>query len=153
MRAVIQRVSRAEVRVEGRSVARIGRGLVILLGVLRGDDERRAARLAERVALFRVFPDQSERMNLSLLDVEGEALVVSQITLAADGRKGRRPSLDAAASPPVAEVLYRRFARALEDLGVRPASGVFGAKMEIELVNEGPVTFVLEEPAGALDTG
>jgi len=145
LKAVLQRVSRAEVRVEGRSVARTGRGLLVLLGVLRGDDEACARRLAERSAHLRVFPDDQRRMNRSLLEVGGEALVVSQVTLAADGRKGRRPSLDAAADPASAERLYRCFTGALESLGVRCGSGVFGAEMEVELVNDGPVTLLLEE--------
>jgi D-tyrosyl-tRNA(Tyr) deacylase len=147
LRAVLQRVLRAEVRVDGRAVTRIERGLLILLGVVRGDDEARASRFAERVAHWRCFPDETGRMNRSLLESGGAALVVSQVTLAADGRKGRRPSLDAAAEPALARALYERFARALLDLGVECRTGVFGARMEVELVNDGPVTFSLEEPA------
>jgi D-tyrosyl-tRNA(Tyr) deacylase len=142
----VQRVARAEVRVAGEAVARIERGLLVLLGVLRGDDEARAVRFAERIARWRCFPDEGGRMNRSLLEVGGAALVVSQVTLAADGRKGRRPSLDAAAAPAVATALYERFARALRELGVPCSTGVFGAAMEVELVNDGPVTFALEEP-------
>jgi len=148
MKAVLQRVSRGEVRVAGEVVGRIGGGLVVLLGVLRGDDEARARRFAERVARWRCFPDEEGRMNRSLLETGGAALVVSQVTLVADGRKGRRPSLDAAAPPEVARALYGAFVAALEALGVPCATGVFRAAMEVELVNDGPVTFVLEEPPG-----
>ena len=152
MRAVVQRVARAEVRVGGERVASIGRGLVILLGVLRGDDEACARRFAERLARWRCFPDADGRMNRDVLEAGGSALVVSQVTLAADGRKGRRPSLDAAAEPERARELYEGFVRALEALGVPCATGIFRAAMEVELVNDGPVTFHLEErperPAG-----
>jgi D-tyrosyl-tRNA(Tyr) deacylase len=147
VKAVLQRVTRAEVRVEGRVAGRIGPGVVVLLGVLRGDSEATARRFAERVAAFRFFADADGRMNRSLLEVGGEALVVSQVTLAADGRKGRRPSLDRAAPPPEARALYEAFVAALEGLGVRCATGVFRAHMEVELVNDGPVTLALEEPA------
>jgi D-tyrosyl-tRNA(Tyr) deacylase len=149
VKAVLQRVTRAEVRVAGRAVGAIEGGLVVLLGVMKGDEEAVAARLAERVASFRCFPDAEGRMNRSLLESRGAALVVSQITLAADGRKGRRPSFDRAADPGPAEALYRTFVAALQALGVPTAEGVFRAQMEVELVNDGPVTFVLEEPPGA----
>jgi D-tyrosyl-tRNA(Tyr) deacylase len=146
MRAVLQRVSRAEVRVAARCVAAIERGLAILLGVMRGDDAACAERLAERIAHWRCFADDHGRMNRSLLEVGGAALVVSQITLAADGSKGRRPSLDRAAGGSEARALYERFVARLQALGVPCATGVFQAAMEVELVNDGPVTFVLEEP-------
>src|SRR5688572_27710305 len=146
MKAVVQRVARAEVRVEGEVVARIERGLLVLLGVLRGDDEARAVRFAERIALWRCFPDEAGRMNRSLVDVGGAALVVSQVTLAADGKKGRRPSLDEAAPPAPAHSLYECFVKALEERPVPCRRGVFPAEMDVELVNEGPVTFALEEP-------
>jgi len=145
MRAVLQRVVRAEVRVGGQSVARIERGLVVLLGVLVGDERSVAERFAERVATWRCFADADGRMNRSLLEVGGAALVVSQVTLAADGKKGRRPSLDAAAPPELAHSLYECFVKALEERGVPCRTGVFRAEMEVELVNEGPVTFALEE--------
>lgn len=147
MKVVLQRVKRAEVRVAGAPVGRIERGLVILLGVMRGDDAACARRFAERLARWRCFADGQGRMNLALLESGGAALVVSQVTLAADGSKGRRPSLDAAAEPVLARELYLEFVRALEALGVACATGVFGAEMEVELVNDGPVTFVLEEPS------
>ncbi|HEX6883818.1 MAG TPA: D-aminoacyl-tRNA deacylase [Planctomycetota bacterium] len=148
MKAVLQRVTRAEVRVAGEVVGRIERGLVVLLGVMRGDDEAVAVRFAGRVAHWRCFADEAGRMNRALLEVGGAALVVSQVTLAADGRKGRRPSLDAAAEPERARALYARFVDALEALGVPCATGVFQAEMAVELVNDGPVTFALEERSG-----
>jgi D-tyrosyl-tRNA(Tyr) deacylase len=146
LKAVIQRVSRACVRVDGEVVGRIEAGMVVLLGVMRGDGEAEALRLAERVASFRFFADEHGRMNRAAGEVEGAALVVSQFTLAADGRKGRRPSFDAAAPPDVAEPLYTRFVEALAGAGLVTATGRFGARMEVELIGDGPVTFVLEEP-------
>lgn len=146
----MQRVTRAEVRVEGRRSGAIEAGLVILLGVMKEDDASVAGRLAQRIAGFRCFPDEEGRMNRSLLERGGAALVVSQITLAADGRKGRRPSFDRAADPEPAQALYRTFVAALATLGVPTAEGVFRAHMEVELVNDGPVTFVLEELPEAL---
>lgn len=145
MKAVLQRVKRAEVRVDGRVVGRIERGLLVLLGVMRADDEARTRRMAERVARWRCFPDATGRMNEDVLAVAGAVLVVSQVTLAADGRKGRRPSLDAAAEPERARALYELFVQALEELGVPCRQGVFGAAMEVELVNDGPVTFSFDD--------
>jgi len=144
VKAVVQRVERAAVRVDGEEVARIDAGMLVLLGVMRGDGPRQAEELAERVARFRFFRDEEGRMNLSALDVGGEALVVSQFTLAADGRKGRRPSFDRAAPPAEAEALYEHFVRRLRELGLACGTGRFGAMMSVELVNDGPVTFVLE---------
>lgn len=146
MKAVLQRVTRGEVRVEGASVGAIGCGLVVLLGVMKGDDEGCARRLARRVAQLRCFPDERGRMDRALVDTHRAALVVSQITLAADGTKGRRPSFDLAAEPGPAQALYRAFVDALAREGIACSEGVFRAKMEVELVNDGPVTFVLEEP-------
>lgn len=151
MKAVVQRVERAAVRVDGEEVGRIGPGMLVLLGVMRGDGPRQADELAERVARFRFFRDEAGKMNLCALDVGGEALVVSQFTLAADGRKGRRPSFDRAAPPAEAEALYGRFVRRLRELGLACGTGRFGAMMSVELVNDGPVTFVLE--AAAADRG
>lgn len=147
MKAVVQRVTRAAVRVDGRTVGAIEAGMLVLLGVLRDDGPDDARRLAERVARFRFFRDAEDRMNRSALDCGASALVVSQFTLAADGRKGRRPSFDRAAPPERAEPLYEAFVEALRGLGLSAATGRFGARMEVELVNDGPVTFVLEEPA------
>ncbi|HIF42073.1 MAG TPA: D-tyrosyl-tRNA(Tyr) deacylase [Planctomycetes bacterium] len=144
MKAVIQRVTQASVDVEGARVAQIGRGALVLVGILDGDDEARARALAERVGRLRYFPDDQGRMNLSLDQVGGELLVVSQFTLAADGRRGRRPSFDQALEASLAEPLYECFVEALEALGVPCSRGVFGAQMAVELLNDGPVTFVLE---------
>jgi len=147
--AVVQRVRGAAVRVDGETVGAVdGDGLLVLLGVLDGDDAAVGERLAERVARYRVFPDDRGRMNRSVLEVGGGALVVSQFTLAADGRKGRRPSFDRAAPPAIAEPLYEAFAEHLRTLGVgRVETGRFGAAMEVELTNLGPATFVLTEPS------
>jgi D-tyrosyl-tRNA(Tyr) deacylase len=147
MRAVVQRVSSASVRVDGELIGAVGRGALVLLGVLEGDGEREAVQLAEKVAGFRYFADDEGRMNLAAAEVEGALLVVSQFTLAADGRKGRRPSFDRAAEPARAQELYERFVAHLLGLGLSVETGRFGAMMEVELVNEGPVTFVLDEAA------
>ena len=144
MRAVCQRVSQARVRVAGEIVAEIGSGLCVLLGVGRGDAGGEAARLAGKVARLRVFPDAAGRFDRSLLDAAGAALVVSQFTLLADTAKGNRPSFGAAAPPEEAEPVYERFCEELEALGLPVGRGVFGARMELELVNDGPVTIVLE---------
>ena len=144
MRALLQRVSRAAVRVEGVSAGGIGRGLVVLVGVGPSDDEAIADGLARQVAELRIFADEAGRTNLSLLDVGGGALVVSQFTLFADTRRGRRPGFSGAAPPDLAERLYERFAAALRGLGVTVATGRFGASMEVELVNDGPFTIWLD---------
>lgn len=147
MKAVLQRVSGASVSVEGQLVGEVGRGLMVLLGVMKGDSASVGQRLAERVARFRCFPDAEGRMNLSALDEGLSVLVVSQFTLAADGRKGRRPSFDQAAAPADAEPLYEDFVGHLRGLGLDVATGRFGAMMQVQLTNDGPVTFVFEESA------
>jgi D-tyrosyl-tRNA(Tyr) deacylase len=144
MKAVVQRVSRASVLVGGSVEAEIGAGLLVLLGVAAGDVEEVAVTLAGKVARLRVFENEDGRFDRSLLDTDGAALVVSQFTLLADTAKGNRPSFTAAAEPDQAEALYEHFCDALRELGVRVATGVFGARMEVELVNDGPVTIVLE---------
>jgi D-aminoacyl-tRNA deacylase len=144
MRVVCQRVSAARVRVEGRVVGEIGPGLCVLLGVARGDGEDGAVRLAGKVARLRVFADEAGKFDRSLLDVGGGALVVSQFTLLADTAKGNRPSFTAAAPPEEAEALYECFCAELRALGATVAQGVFGAKMAVELVNDGPVTVVID---------
>jgi D-aminoacyl-tRNA deacylase len=144
MRAVVQRVSEARVVVEGEVVGEIGAGLCVLLGVARDDSEAAAERLAGRVARLRIFENEDRKFDRSLLDESGEALVVSQFTLVADTRKGNRPSFTDAAIPEVAELVYERFCSALEEAGVRVARGVFGARMQVSLVNDGPVTIVLD---------
>ena len=144
MRAVVQRVSRARVTVDGRITGEIGDGLMILLGVGRDDTSVVAVRMAERIANLRIFEDDQRKMNRSLLDINGSALVVSQFTLYGDARGQRRPSFVAAAPPEQARKLYEEFSETLRGLGVTVASGVFGAMMSVELVNEGPVTILLD---------
>jgi D-aminoacyl-tRNA deacylase len=144
MRALLQRVARAEVRVDGEAVGSCGRGLLVLLGVGHGDDQALATSLARRVAELRIFDDDAGRTNLSLLDVGGDALVVSQFTLYADTRRGRRPGFTDAAPPAEAERLYGAFADALASLGPRVGRGRFGNVMEVELVNDGPFTIWLD---------
>jgi D-tyrosyl-tRNA(Tyr) deacylase len=153
MKAVVQRVSSARVESEAVQLAAIGPGMLILVCAVQGDGEGEARRLAERIARFRFFADADGRMNLSALDRGLEALVVSQFTLAADGRRGRRPSFDRALEPRAAEALCARFVDALRALGLRTQTGRFGARMQVELVNDGPVTFVLEEGGAAGDAG
>jgi D-tyrosyl-tRNA(Tyr) deacylase len=144
MRAVLQRVSRARVTVEDRVTGEIGTGLMVLLGVGREDTSAVAATLAEKVANLRIFEDDQSKMNRSLLDVKGSALVVSQFTLYGDARGQRRPSFITAAPPEKAKALYEEFTAALRGLGVTVATGIFQAMMSVELVNEGPVTILLD---------
>ncbi|MGQ0615244.1 MAG: D-aminoacyl-tRNA deacylase [Planctomycetaceae bacterium] len=146
MRAVVQRVSRAEVRVEGARVGAVARGFLVLLGVEAGDGECDASALAARVAKLRVFPSERRPIDRSIIEVGGGALVVSQFTLCADTSKGNRPSFLAAAPPAEAERLYGVFCDALAAEGVPVERGLFGARMEVELVNDGPVTIVYAEP-------
>jgi D-tyrosyl-tRNA(Tyr) deacylase len=144
MRAVLQRVSFGKVVVEEQVVASIDKGLMILLGVGPEDTIAKAEELAEKCARLRIFEDENDKMNLSLLDVEGEAIVVSQFTLYADTNRGRRPSFVYAAKPEIAEPLVDVFAAKLRKLGVKTGQGVFGAHMMVELCNDGPVTILLE---------
>lgn len=144
MRAVLQRVSRAKVSVDGCVTGEIGRGLMILLGVGREDTSAIAATMAEKCANLRIFGDDQGKMNRSLLDVKGGALVVSQFTLYGDARGQRRPSFISAAPPELAKALYEEFCEALRNLGVTVATGIFQAMMSVELVNEGPVTILLD---------
>lgn len=144
MRIVLQRVSQASVTVNGAIVGQIGRGLLLLVGVAKGDRESDADYLAEKIANLRIFPDDTGKMNLSLLEAGGAALVVSQFTLYGDCSKGRRPGFDAAASPDVANELYRYLIGKLQGTGIPVETGVFQSAMAVSLVNDGPVTFVLE---------
>jgi D-aminoacyl-tRNA deacylase len=144
VRAVLQRASRAEVRSGGRTLGRIGRGFVVLLGVARGDGERDAEYIADRILGLRVFADAAGKMNLALRQVGGELLVVSQFTLLADTESGRRPSFTNAAAPNEARALYERVLSLLKQGGVNVERGEFGAMMELELVNDGPVTIILD---------
>jgi len=144
MRAVIQRVSRAQVRAEGQIVGEIGKGILLLLGVGKGDNKPQADSLLEKLVNLRIFEDEAGKMNLSLLDVGGELMVISQFTLYADCRKGRRPSFTDAGSPEEAKTLYEYFISQAGSRGLIVASGIFQASMEVELVNFGPVTILLD---------
>lgn len=144
MRVVLQRVSRARVSVDGTAVGEIGRGLLLLVGVGRGDPDEHAGRLADKVATLRVFADADGKTNLAIAEVAGAALVVSQFTLYGDVRKGRRPSWTPAEDPERAAVMVEAFAVALEAHGVPVERGVFGADMEVELTNDGPFTLILD---------
>lgn len=145
MRALVQRVKYGKVSVNDEITAEIGQGLVILLGVGHGDSEAQAAFLADKIANLRIFEDQQQRMNLSVLDVHGAAIVVSQFTLYADTSRGRRPSFTTAALPDLARPLVARFAELLASLGVPTGQGIFGADMQVEIHNDGPVTIWLEK--------
>lgn len=144
MRALLQRVTHASVRVDETITGAIGHGLLVLLGVGRGDDEDQVRTLVDKIVHLRIFEDEAGKMNRSLLDIDGEVLVVSQFTLYADTRKGRRPSFTGAAPPAIAEPLCKRFKEAVATYGLRVASGVFGAYMQVELLNDGPVTLWLD---------
>ena len=144
MRALIQRVTEAEVLVEGRTVGRCGTGLLVLVCAMAGDDEAAADKLAARVAKLRIFRDDQDRMNRSVLDIQGSALVVSQFTLAADTRTGNRPGFSTAAPPEEGQRLYQRFATALREAGVPVETGLFGADMAVRLINDGPVTIWMD---------
>jgi D-tyrosyl-tRNA(Tyr) deacylase len=151
VKVLLQLVGRAEVRVDGEVVAQIGRGLLVLVGVERGDRPEEADYLADKAAELRIFPDDEGRMNRSLEQTGGAALVVSQFTLAARTSRGRRPSYSHAAAPEIAEPLYRRFAERLRSRGIDVECGVFQAMMEVESVNEGPVTILLDPPPRSAD--
>lgn len=144
MRAVVQRVSKARVVVGGRVTGKIGAGLVVLLAVGRGDTAETASSMAEKIANLRIFDEHAGKMNRSMLDAGGAALVVSQFTLYGDVRRGRRPDFEQAAAPELANQLYEEFVRALRALGVRVETGVFQAHMAVELTNDGPVTILLD---------
>ena len=144
MKAILQRVTFAEVKVDGNTVGKIDNGFLILLGVAEGDTEKEADALSSKIATLRVFTDENDKMNLSLKDVAGEVLVVSQFTLYGDCRKGKRPSFIAAARPGTAIPLYERFVAELMDHDLHVETGWFGADMEVSLINDGPVTLILD---------
>jgi D-tyrosyl-tRNA(Tyr) deacylase len=146
MRAVVQRVSRAEVSVKCRKVGEIGTGMLVLVAAERDDGQEQVMWMAEKLAGLRIFSDDQGKMNLSLAQVGGAMLIVSQFTLYGDCRKGKRPSYAAAAPPEEAEALYRSFIEAVRTLGISVQEGVFGAMMEVELVNDGPVTLIVDSP-------
>jgi D-tyrosyl-tRNA(Tyr) deacylase len=153
MKAVIQRVTRASVEVEGRIVGRIGAGLLVLLGVAKGDDERDLSYLLEKLQTLRIFGDDQGKMNRSLVDVGGALLLVSQFTLLGDTSKGRRPGFDLAASPEAARALYEQAVERLRSAGLTVETGVFGAHMQVELLNDGPVTFIVDSRRQVESTG
>ncbi len=144
MRALLQRVKRANVTVGGESVGAIAQGLVVFLGVAHEDGEEEVRWLANKIAGLRIFEDDAGKMNLSIKDVNGEVLVVSQFTLYGDARRGRRPSFTSAAPPDQAEPLIESFAKQLHELGIQVSTGLFGARMQVEIHNDGPVTMMLE---------
>ena len=144
MKVLMQRVSGASVRVEGALVGEIGHGLMLLIGIESHDDERLVERMAQRIVGYRIFADEADKMNLDVRDVGGAVLAVSQFTLAADTRKGRRPSFSSAAEPAMGRRLYEYCVEFLRNEGVVVATGIFAADMKVSLVNDGPVTFLLE---------
>lgn len=144
MRALLQRVSRASVRVDGQVVGQIGQGLMVLLGIGQGDSEKQVKWLADKIVQLRIFEDDEGKMNRSLLDIQGEILVVSQFTLYADTRRGRRPGFTSAAPPALAIPLYEQCKSTLASYGLTVASGIFGATMSVQIHNEGPVTIWLD---------
>ena len=144
MKAVLQRVTHASVTVEGNRVSQIGSGLLILLGIGPDDDEEKARAMTKKIAALRIFQDENDKMNLSVRDINGSAIVVSQFTLYADCRKGNRPSFTGAAAPALASPLVDRFVELLIEQGVPTQTGVFGAHMDVDLLNSGPVTILLE---------
>ena len=146
MRAVVQRVSRAKVSVDGKVVSEIGPGLLVLLAAAHGDGPEQVRWMAEKISGLRIFGDADGKMNLSLSQVHGEMLVVSQFTLYGDCRKGKRPSFTGSAAPDVAVALYKDFVAAVRRLGIRVQEGIFGAMMDVELVNYGPVTLIVDSP-------
>ncbi len=146
MKAVIQRVSESTVHVSDRKIGTIGNGLMVLLGVAKGDTEKEAAWLADKIINLRVFEDDHHKMNRSLLDTDGQMLVVSQFTLYGDCRKGRRPSFVKAADPKLAEALYCSFVEKVKSSGIQVATGQFRAMMQVSLINNGPVTLIVETP-------
>jgi D-tyrosyl-tRNA(Tyr) deacylase len=152
LRVVLQRVKEAKVTVEGKVVGQIGKGLVLLVGAKTGDTEKDVEYLADKCVNLRIFEDEEQKMNLSALDVKGEVLVVSQFTLYGDTRKGRRPSFTDALEPKEAEKLYQKFIDRIKTTGLKTESGIFGAKMLVEISNWGPVTFILENREGRAES-
>ena len=144
MKIILQRVTRASVVIKGERIAAISKGLLVLFGVEKHDDEEKVIFLAEKTLNLRVFPDGKGKMNLSCMDICGEILVVSQFTLAGDCSKGRRPGFDNAAPPDVAQLLYQKFVQQISQSRLKIATGKFGVDMQVELINDGPVTFSLE---------
>ena len=144
MKVILQRVKEASVNVQKKTVGKIGRGICLLVGIERGDTEKNAQYFSQKVVELRIFPDKEGKMNLSLLDIDGEVLAVSQFTLAGSVKKGRRPSFDKAEEPRRAKGLFDHFVGLIRNRGVKVETGIFGAMMDVHLINDGPVTFILE---------
>lgn len=145
MKALIQRVKSASVTIDGLLYSKIGQGLLVFLGVEKGDDKLNAEKLADKLSKLRIFEDENEKMNHSILDIEGEMLIVSQFTLCGDCKKGTRPSFDKSAPPQIANELYEYFISQLKSFNIPVQTGKFGAMMDVELINDGPVTFMVEK--------
>ena len=148
MKVLIQRVKNAGVNIEGKPFSSIEKGILALVGIEKGDTLEQVQKLAKKVANLRIFPDENDKMNLSLIDIKGEILIVSQFTLCGDCKKGTRPSFDKSAPPDIAESLYERFIEEVKAYGINTGNGKFGAMMEVSLINDGPVTFMLEANNG-----
>lgn len=144
MRAVVQRVLNANVKVNGDTVGKIGKGLLVFLGIGEDDDNKDLEYMVEKILGLRIFEDTNSKMNLSLLDVEGEILVISQFTLYGDVRKGKRPSFSSSARPEMAESMYNKFIAMCKERGIKAEEGIFGADMNVELINDGPVTILID---------
>ena len=144
MKVLIQRVKKAGVNINGEAVSSISKGILALVGIEKEDTREQVEKLAKKVVNLRIFPDENDKMNLSLIDVKGEMLIVSQFTLCGDCKKGTRPSFDKSAPPQIANELYEYFVSQIQSYGVKTGTGVFGAMMEVSLINDGPVTFMLE---------
>lgn len=145
MKALIQRVKSASVTIDGLLYSKIGQGLLVFLGVEKGDDKLNAEKLADKLSKLRIFEDENEKMNHSILDIEGEMLIVSQFTLCGDCKKGTRPSFDKSAPPQIANELYEYFISQVKSFNISVQTGKFGAMMDVELINDGPVTFMVEK--------
>ncbi|RAI12217.1 MAG: D-tyrosyl-tRNA(Tyr) deacylase [Candidatus Melainabacteria bacterium] len=145
MKALIQRVKSASVTIDGLLYSKIGQGLLVFLGVEKGDDKLNAEKLADKLSKLRIFEDENEKMNHSILDIEGEMLIVSQFTLCGDCKKGTRPSFDKSAPPQIANELYEYFISQVKSFNIPVQTGKFGAMMDVELINDGPVTFMVEK--------
>ena len=148
MKVLIQRVKNASVTIEGELYSEIGKGILALVGIEKGDGEEQVIKSAKKIVNLRIFPDENDKMNRSLIDVQGEMLIVSQFTLCGDCKKGTRPSFDKSASPDIANMLYEKFIAETQNYGIKTAHGKFGAMMDIALINDGPVTFMIEMQEG-----
>ena len=144
MKVLIQRVKKASVTIDGELYSSIGKGILALVGIEKGDSFEQVQKLAKKVTNLRIFPDENDKMNLSLLDVQGEMLVVSQFTLCGDCKKGTRPSFDKSAPPDIANDLYEKFTQEIKNYGIKTQTGKFAAMMDVALINDGPVTFMIE---------